>query len=282
MLIVRKVDRVPLERLCRFKLNKTPRDADRALRFVVRSAFASIPAYRRLLGAAGISVPGFRGVKDLPTIPIIRREMLVLDTPLRDRINRRADPAKCVSRLTSGSDGVPVRVIMARTEALFRRLLLIRAWGQTSPLRFPLTVIDVGVGIDLRSELEVRWHGVIRLVRIPLSSISNVGIGFLGRFRRAILSGYPSSLALLAERLGAQSASLSLKMIATRGEILHAEVRNYLEKAFGCKVVDFYNCEEIGNIAWQCATDNSRLHVNTDACVVEIVDESGEPLPNGN
>lgn len=269
-------------RFRRFELHKTPRDIDRTLRFVVRSASTNIPAYNKLLAEAGASVERFRGARDLPSLPIIQREMLVLDTPMRDRITRKADPMKCVTRLTSGSDGMPVRVFMSRTEALFRRLLLVLAWGQASQLRFPCTVIDVGVRPDLRTELEIHWHGAIRLVRIPPSSIREVNIRFLSRFRNAILAGYPSSLTLLAEHLGCEAAaSLSLRMIATRGEILHNQTRTCLEKTFGCKVVDFYNCEEIGNIAWQCAENVGRLHVNTDACVVEIVDRSGKPLPHG-
>ncbi|MFC2081563.1 hypothetical protein ACFLSF_02440 [Candidatus Bipolaricaulota bacterium] len=70
-------------------------------------------------------------------------------------------------------------------------------------------------------------------------------------------------------------------MIATRGEILHDDTRRALGSAFGCPVFDFYNCEEIGNIAWQCPADSSRMHVNTDSCVVEVVDDDGRQLRQG-
>ena len=273
---------MPLERLHRFRLNKASSDVDRALRFVVRSAYANIPAYRRLLDAAGVSARDLRGVEDLSALPVVRREAFFLDVPLADRIHRRADPSKCARDLTSGSQGIPISVYMARSEALFRKLLLLRAWGRGIPLRFPLTVIDVGTLVNAQAAVEVRWHGAIRVVRVSIASLNDADIGDLARFRGAVLSGFPSSLSLLAERVVRESSALSVKLVATRGEILHDAVRNSLGKAFGCKVMDFYNCEEVGNIASQCPVNPHALHVNTDGCVVEIVDKLGARQPDGS
>ncbi|MFC2082815.1 hypothetical protein ACFLSG_02105 [Candidatus Bipolaricaulota bacterium] len=51
-----------------------------------------------------------------------------------------------------------------------------------------------------------------------------------------------------------------------------------LRENFGCKVVDYYSCDEVGNIAWECPVNEHKLHISTDGCVVEVVDESGAPL----
>ncbi len=271
-----------VDRLLRFKLNKARSDADRALRFVVRSAYANIPAYRRLLDGVGLSATDLRGAADLPKLPIVRREMFFLDASLPDRIHRRADLSRCARSLTSGSQGIPVSVYMAHSEALFRKVLLLRAWGRGEPLQFPLTVIDVGTLAEPHTEVKIQWHGAIRVVRVPIASLNNVDIGVLTRFRHAIVSGFPSSLTLFAERLAQESLLLSVRFVATRGEILHDETRSFLERTFGCAVVDFYNCEEVGNIAWQCSVNPHVLHVNTDGCVVEIVDGAGVPQQVGS
>jgi len=261
-------------------VRKGPSDVDRALRVVVRSAAAGIPFYRRLLAESRVDVQACRSARDLEHLPVVSREALVLDTPMVDRVHRRANPATWVSRLTSGSRGVPMHVVMSPWEARFRRFLLLRAWGQGRLPSLPLTVIDVGVRLDLSSEPEVRRYGPIRLVRVPLSTTQHENVHWIWRFPGAILAGYPSALVLLAEHLeGARRPRL--RMVATRGELLHAETRCRLRKAFGSPVVDFYNCEEIGNVAWQCPADERSLHVNTDGCLVEVVGESGEPLPLG-
>ncbi len=271
-------------RVQRFKLKKSVREVDRTLRFVVRSASENIVAYSRLLKDTGTSVEHFQGAEDLPRLPVVARERLMLDTPVSHRISRRADPSRLVSRLTSGSDGMPVQVFMSRSEALFRKLMLVRAWRHVVPFRLPCTVVDVGATPDLRGALDVSWHGPIRLVRVPLSGIAGLKPDLLQKYRPAVLGGYPSSLVLLAERLtqfGVRPRLLSLRMVASRGEILHGSVRNFLEDSFGCRVADFYNCEEIGNIAWQCPADSSRLHIDTDACLVEVVDETGGHAAEG-
>ena len=53
-------------RLLRFKVGKSRQDTDSLLRYLVRSAHASVPFYRRTWDTAGVSVSQFRGVEDLP------------------------------------------------------------------------------------------------------------------------------------------------------------------------------------------------------------------------
>ncbi len=277
----RQLKLMSLGRMRRFGVNKSRSDVDAALQFVVRSAYASIPAYRPLLEAAGISPCDIRNVQDLPRLPIVRREDLFLDSPLVARIHRRADPSKCVRTLTSGTQGIPVSIYMSHGEAFFRKLLLLRAWRQGTRLRFPLTVIDLGTPVDSGAEVEVRWHGLVRLVRVSVASPDDADIDAMARFRGAVLSGFPSNLSLLAERVARGSSRLSLRLVATRGEILHDAVRDELRKGFGCPVMDFYNCEEVGSIAWQCPVDYRVMHVNADGCVVEVVNELGMPQPPG-
>lgn len=51
--------------------------------------------------------------------------------------------------------------------------------------------------------------------------------------------------------------------------------------AFGCRLAEICNCEEVGNVAWECPRTAGVMHVNSDACVLEIVDEDGRPARSG-
>ena len=267
-----------LQRLSRFALGKSRREIDGVLRSLVSMAYTDVPVYRELLTESRKRPANFRGVCDLPSLPIAERDELFLDRTVTERITTRSNLARCKEVVTSGTQGIPVKVHMSQSESFFRKVQLLRAWGQTTPLRFPLTVVDLGARLDPKEGITTHWHGAVRLIRVPLTSLNSEAIVALRRLRRAVLSGYPSSLAWFAEHLGSRASELHPKMIAARGEILHDEVRRALEAAFGCPVFDFYNCEEIGNVAWQCPADSSRMHINTDSCAVEVVDDNGRLL----
>ena len=54
-----------------------------------------------------------------------------------------------------------------------------------------------------------------------------------------------------------------------------------MENVFGCPVADFYNSEEIGNIGWECRDHRGIYHVNTDACILELLDDQDCAVPPG-
>jgi len=175
---------------------------------------------------------------------------------------------------------------MSRGEALYRRLLLFAAWRRFGRLPFPLRIADVGSWVRSDSGVEVKRRAGVSVVRISIAIPVECQIELLIRRRPHVISGYPTALEILAGALGAQAlraspTAFSSSLVATRGELLGETTRRAIESAFGCRVGDFYNCEEVGNVAWECPRDPKTLHVNTDACIVEIVDSEGNPLPAG-
>jgi len=283
---VRTEVRGRMDRFLRFKRGKTPLDAGRILNFLVRSCYRNIPVYRRLLDERRVLPQQIRSVADLPHLPIVEREGLFRDGSVRDRVHARAKFAHCVRTSTSGSTGFPLSIYMSRGEALYRRLLLFSAWRRFGQLPFPLRVADVGSWVGSGSGVEVKRRAGASVVRISIALPVERQIELLVRHRPHVISGYPTALEILADALGAQAlhaspTALSPRLVATRGELLVEATRRSIESAFGCRVSDFYNCEEVGNVAWECPRDPKTLHVNTDACIVEIVDSEGNPLPAG-
>jgi len=268
-----------VNRLLRFMPTKTTREADRAIRFVVRSAYLHIPGYRRLLDEKGIRPERIHGASDLPQLPVLHRAMLFWDEPLPARLHVRANPSRCVRVHTSGSEGIPLDVYMSRGEALYRRTSVFLSWRREVRLRFPLTVADIGTWVEPGAASRTQRRGPVTVTRISILEPVERQIELLAQIRPQVISGYPTALEILAEHVRKLDARLPVRLVATRGEILHTATRRSLEDAFGSRVADFYNCEEVGNIAWECPKDQQVLHVNTAACAVEIVDAAGNPLP---
>ncbi len=102
----------------------------------------------------------------------------------------------------------------------------------------------------------------------------------LDSYRPHVVTGCPSFLELVAQALLDRShAAVQPRLVVARGERLLGRARERLAAAFGCRVVDYYNVQEVGNVAWECPLDPDIMHINTDLCVLEVVDAAGQPLP---
>jgi phenylacetate-CoA ligase len=218
-------------------------------------------------------------VGDLPKLPILGKEALARPSSPASVLRRGIDLKRCVRVGTSGSTGLPLNVYMSRAEAVYRRALLWRAWQRHASLRLPLTVVDVGSWIEAGRTVQIDRHGPVRVVRVSIALPPREQAAVLQRFRPQVISGYPTALDILAAEGGDMACRPAL--IACRGEVLDPQTRSILKTAFKARVADFYNAEEIGSIAWECPVDPAVHHVNTDGCVVEIVDAAGRPVPAG-
>lgn len=98
----------------------------------------------------------------------------------------------------------------------------------------------------------------------------------LNVFQPAMLSGYPSNLALLADCRG---LDIRPDVVITGGELLTEPIRQKLRDRFDCYVQTHYSCTEGGEIACECR--EGHLHINEDWVILEPVDREGRPVAPG-
>jgi phenylacetate-CoA ligase len=102
----------------------------------------------------------------------------------------------------------------------------------------------------------------------------------LSHFQPVLIDSYPSSLAPVAQYLLEQGdGSIRPRAIITSSETLDPEVRQLFERAFGCPVFDHYGAAEMAALITQC--EKGTYHVNPEFGVVEILDEQGQPVAEG-
>jgi len=270
------------ERLLRFKLAKSPVDVDRALRYVVRSAYQDVPYYEQAWTEARVHVGSFQGVSDLPRLPVTKKEALLL-SPSMGFMNRFARPEDCVRSSTSGSTALPLTVYASKGEAYFRRASLVAAIGKNASVRPPLTMVDVGTASWEKRKDVVQRLGLFKIVRIPRDApIEDQVRAILDVRTPRYVQGRPSCLELLAEELELRGVRPpSPDLVVSFGEILYPHVRKKLLDLFLSPVADYYSCEEIGNVAWECPEISGRMHLNMDTCVVEVLDAEGRQVAPG-
>ena len=96
----------------------------------------------------------------------------------------------------------------------------------------------------------------------------------LNEFKPDVLTGYASSLILLAKERKEGRLNVDLKLIANSAELLTDDGYRELSEAFGCPVINNYCMTEGGEIAM--ANGSPAMLLNEDWVIVEPVDENLE------
>ncbi|MDH3580751.1 MAG: hypothetical protein OEM91_09030, partial [Hyphomicrobiales bacterium] len=105
-------------------------------------------------------------------------------------------------------------------------------------------------------------------------------LDWLADIRPAYLVSYASMVPPFAERARERGLKLRFDRVITRGGIVTDEVRALCSEVFGGPLVDQYGADEIGQIACECPHCGA-YHINSEAVLVEILDEEGAPVAPG-
>ena len=124
--------------------------------------------------------------------------------------------------------------------------------------------------------LQLKMPGKQTKINVDVNAPEEQIIRRLNDFQPAMLSGYPSNLALLADY---DELNIHPDVVITGGELLTDAVRRKLADKFGCYVQTHYSCTEAGEIACECS--EGHLHINEDWIIAEPVDSNNRPVGYG-
>ncbi len=135
-----------------------------------------------------------------------------------------------------------------------------------------------------------RWHYSARVGRALASRLAPALrldaaapveelVAQLNAWQPLALATYPSVLRQLAAEQAAGRLKIPLRNIATSAEVLTADVRAAVRRAWGIAVQDTYGATEYAPIASECRV--GRKHLFENGAVIEITDARGVPVPPG-
>ena len=210
--------------------------------------------------------------------------------PLKERLSEGYSPSNVYVNKTSGSSGDPF---------IFAKDKFCHALTWANNIRY-----FGWYGIDFNVSMQARFYG------IPLDFIGNkkerIKDYLSNRYRFSIfnlsdenlerilikfknkkfdyINGYTSSIVLFAKFLQKKNIILTsvcptLKCCVVTSEMLFEVDKVLLEKQFGIPIINEYGASELDLIAFQNL--NGDLQVNSETLFVEIVDDHGNILPNG-
>jgi phenylacetate-CoA ligase len=246
----------------------TGHDTEARLRALLHHLREEVPFYGELLAGADCERHAVTAFAGLPSVSkqTVRRE------PLRfvaRALTRRGADRERLAALLGGAaacdNETPVDLSSGDT------LFVEKTSGSTG---IPLKMLKS------LSERLVAGKGAWKQRR-RLDSVSNVRdiLEEVGRRGYVWLHGHPQGLAWWAEIILENPGLRRLarfRYVESNGSKLFAEARALMEEAFGCPVVDNYNCREVWTVAYECG--RRRLHVNDELIVAELAADDGTPI----
>lgn len=182
---------------------------------------------------------------------------------------------------TSGSTGYPAAMLTDKTA---RSVMTVNSVFRMTHWRFPAADVIVDDLFLLSNGMVRQNTAKMPLVKFMARNI-NAKLPFdkitaeLNGIRPKVLSGYTGTLSLLADEAAAGNLKVSPSLVLCGGEHLSETTRTKLENTFHCTVHTLYACTEGGTMAYECS--ENRMHINSDWCILEPVDNNNEPVPFG-
>jgi phenylacetate-CoA ligase len=255
---------------------------------VVAHAYEHVPYYRELFDRHGIHPQRFRGQEDLPKIPVLTRD--ILKSRLPDLLSR-AYPKKALAEgHTSGTTGSPVTLFYSPDMMTMNYAALDRQyrWAGARLERHGdrMAVVRGNIIVPLTQTRPPFWrtnyyHRTLLLSNFHMTP-ANLRAYYeaLRAFQPVVLDGYPSSVYVLAKVLLNSGERLPLKAVLTSSETLFDFQREAIEKAFECRVFDYFGAAERVVFSVECE-QHSGHHLCEEYGLCEIVDGDHRPLPPG-
>ncbi|TKJ41563.1 hypothetical protein CEE37_03080 [candidate division LCP-89 bacterium B3_LCP] len=254
------------------------------LRQIVRFAYHNSPFYREFYDKAGFSPDQVVSFEDITKIPLLQKKQIQETDPShvvtqRDENGEPADLDWMVEN-TSGSTGRPLTIKRTWGDLYHIKAKIIRAFSQTGFRFYHRQAVIKSSAESLTGKHWFERLGILRKYWMAVTVSPEFNLESLRRIRPQHIHAYPSGVLAIAELLIERGQTLDIPVICTGAEVLDHISREKLQEAFNAEIFDLYGTREVGNISWECPAHNG-MHVNEDALILELLDESGAPVPDG-
>lgn len=256
---------------------------------LITHAYETVPYYRELFKENKIHRGDIKTVKDLEKIPILTKKIIRKNFP-NEIVSQNIDKNRIIQVSTGGSTGEP---LVFYTDVLSQDIAWAAyfrffkwmgyEWGDRIAYFWRISTIKKENTVwykNILNKIQYSWVSVwdqYDAFRMGDRELA-VYVECLIRTRPQILRGYVNSLVALARYCKERKISaIRPKSITTTAEVLYKKDRELLESQFKCSVYDQYAGGECLAVSTECECHDG-LHINSEHCVVEIVDEKDNVL----
>ena len=257
------------------------------LREIVQHSYEHVPYYRQIMDTRGLKPSDVRRATDLTNLPVLTKDLVRAN--LRRLVADNVPSRKLLLSRTGGSTGSPLAFYTTADDWFSHgraRGLIAMDWADIHmgdrTVSFP-----AGFGLPTRKERALRplIQRLRRSREIDVKSISDDSlpdiIEAIRRIRPRALIAYPTVLALLAQYIKeTDKAAPPVHAVLTGGEQMFPHQRSLVRDVFGHEPFSRYGSHENYLLGTEC-DQHQGFHMFVQDLVVEVVDDSGMPLPSG-
>lgn len=255
-------------------------------RLLIQHAYESVPYYSEIMRRLKLTPSDFKTTADMHKMPILTRNDV------------KKNAAKLISKSypkillrhghTSGTTGSPldffydIKTCIVHLVAVWRQ----KCWADVERGEAYAT-LQGRVIVPLQQKNPPFWRKNYLNNQLFLSSfhLSEENLPFyfqkLEKNGIQIIEGYPSTMYILALFLLKQKQTFPAKTIFTSSETLFDYQRKAIEKAFSCRIFDYYGMAERTVFATECSEHTGR-HLNSDYGITEFLNSNDEPVQQGH
>ncbi len=253
-------------------------------------AYARVPFYRETLDRLGLRPEDFRTAEDLARLPILERRDIQRDPERFLASGFR--PEDCLELRSSGSSGMPLRVLHDRRAALLTvahteryRSVIAGLAGRRRRYRETIIMIPKSSSAKHRrfwmgaTVFGLRW--LPEKQALSVLDAPSVNIPLFSAFKPDVLLSYGSYLGALFAALEDRPGSVVLpKVVAYGADALSDQARRVIRERFGVEIASSYASVEAQRIGFECER-HTGIHLNEDVYPLRVVGPEGRDLDPG-
>jgi len=268
------------------KYRELKKDQDRKLTRMIKFAYEKVPYYHALFRKLNLHPDDIRSIEDLEKLPILSK--YTIKQRWDDFKPMNLENIKYYDMATGGSTGSPLRYRVEKLDKSLGNALMYRGWSYGGYNLGDKIVFLGGASLNIgtRSLVKDKIYGFAMNAKF-LSSF-DMGekemesyVNTINSFKPLFIRGYASSLYFFAKWINENDIRIHKPMsVFTTAERLFSDMREMIENVFECDVYDGYGLNDGGVTAVECE-EHAGLHIDTERSVMEIVDDEGRTLEDG-
>jgi len=243
---------------------------------MVNHTYHHVPYYHYLYKKLGIKPSKIKSVSDLKKLPPISKNDLKQNW--KNFISNTINPKKCKTFSTSGTTGLPLKIIKDKVTIAIECAMIYYAFFECG---MKLTDRYLEISTTFPSGKCMFRHGPGGLMKgFFLSALNNPikNINQILKITPTTMYAFSTMFELILEDFGSKLENISPRRVFTQGEKLSDKQKKLVEACWGIKCNETYGSVEFPRLAFEC-NKHQGLHVLNDQ-VVELIKDEENVAPN--